>query len=173
MPTTLVSTGVQFPDNSVQTVARTTSNTVTSFNGSVGAVSYTAPVTSVNGMTGAVTVSASPTTDQVLSATAGASVGAVGTYAILVREGSNGTISVGATFAGSGLRYVGSHQSRFASAYGNQFLVFSQGGRSFNAGNGGTPGGTWRAMGFAPYASWSENESAVNATSPTLFLRIS
>lgn len=124
MPTTLVSTGVQFPDNSVQTVARTTSNTVTSFNGSVGAVSFTAPVTSVNGMTGAVTVSSTPTTDQVLSATAGASVGAVGTYGIF-RIQTTPQLGVGATIAGSSLRWS-----------------------TANGGDGGAPAGTWRHVGF-------------------------
>ena len=49
-------TGISISSNKI-------SNTgVTSFNGSTGAVTYSAPVTSVNGMTGAVTVSSTPST---------------------------------------------------------------------------------------------------------------
>ena len=49
-------TGISISSNKI-------SNTgVTSFNGSTGAITYSAPVTSVNGMTGAVTVSSTPST---------------------------------------------------------------------------------------------------------------
>jgi phage-related tail fiber protein len=77
----------------------------------------------------------------VLNATAGASVGAVGTYAFLARRPASAT-SPGDTVAGSNLRY-------------------SDGGG--NA--GGTPSGTWLAMGMT-----------INSTSDggsTLWLRIS
>lgn len=69
------------------------------------------------------TISASPTTAQVLSATAGASVGAVGTYckAYLLSNGVN----PGGTTAGSSLRGVNSS------------------GQSYNPGFTGT----WRNMG--------------------------
>ena len=82
------------------------------------------------------------------------SLGAVGTYALLVRSTGGSTISAGTTYAGSGLRYsgfrvgIGSFQEAFA------------------AGNtGGTPSGTWRAMGT------SNNNSGINPVN--IFLRIS
>jgi len=82
------------------------------------------------------------------------SLGAVGTYALLVRSTGGSTISAGTTYAGSGLRYsgfrvgIGSFQEAFA------------------AGNtGGTPSGTWRAMGT------SNNNSGINPAN--IFLRIS
>jgi hypothetical protein len=68
------------------------------------------------------TISTTPTTDQVLTATAGASVGAVGTYALL--RGS-AVISLGGTRAGSLLAYA---DARGSNSYG-------------------TPAGTWMAMG--------------------------
>lgn len=74
------------------------------------------------------TISTTPTTDQVLSATAGASVGAVGTYAALGTI-LQSTFGEGSTIAGSNLRYSG-------------FVAGSSG-----AATGGTPSGTWRVMG--------------------------
>lgn len=68
----------------------TVTNTgVTSFNGSTGAVSYSAPA---------------PTTAQVGSATAGLAVGSVGSYAFL--RGTSGAAGPGATVAGSSLWYT-------------------------------------------------------------------
>ncbi len=105
-------------------------------------------VTSVNGMTGAVSLSTTPSTSQVLTATAGATAGAVGTYSWLVQAtDTTSIISVGSTYSGSSLRYAGSYAgSVIASA---------------NA-----PSGTWRAM--------SETQSTAGLTSRSaLFLRIS
>jgi hypothetical protein len=68
------------------------------------------------------TVSTTPTTAQVLTATAGASVGAVGTYALLFNGPANR--SPGDTLAGSSLAYAGCD--------GN---------------NATTVSGTWRLMG--------------------------
>jgi hypothetical protein len=70
-----------------------------------------------------------PTTTQVLNATAGAALGAVGSYALLsgVPGGLSG-VGDGITGAGSSLRYMGFE------------------GSSYNT--GGTPSGTWRCMGF-------------------------
>ena len=51
------------------------------------------------------TIETTPTTAQVLAATAGAAEGAVGTYASAFRVAS-GTLAVGATVAGSSLRVV-------------------------------------------------------------------
>jgi hypothetical protein len=68
------------------------------------------------------TISTTPTTDQVLSATAGASAGAVGTYGFL----ASGTgYTLGATVAGSTLWWTNA-AGQFFSQYGS---------------------GTWRAMG--------------------------
>jgi len=99
-----------------------------------------------------------PSTTDVLNATAGASVGAVGTYAFL---GSSvfTTTEAGGTIAGSNLRYAG-----VASTSGNTYTVNNPGIRG--AGNGGTPAGTWRAMGRA----LGINNDQAGAT---LFLRIS
>jgi hypothetical protein len=71
-------------------------------------------------------ISTTPTTTQVLDATAGASVGAVGTYALLTDMVDRST-STGSTRAGSDLRYT-----------------------NLSGQTGGTPSGTWRAMG-APF----------------------
>jgi hypothetical protein len=73
------------------------------------------------------TISTTPTTDQVLTATAGASVGAVGTYALAGPTAAIAQIP-GATRAGSGLRY----------STGD-----TPGGVLINA-------GTWRLMGGYP-----------------------
>jgi len=82
------------------------------------------------------------------------SLGAVGTYALLVRPTSGSTISEGTTYAGSGLRYTG-----FRIASGGFAEAFSAGAV------GGTPSGTWRAMGT------SNNNSSI--WSANIFLRIS
>lgn len=75
-------------------------------------------------------------TTNILNATAGASLGAVGTYAFLSLPSFSGTTLVaGTTYAGSTLRYAG--------------------GASFDTNNNVSgisataPAGTWRAMGFA------------------------
>ena len=71
--------------------------------------------------------------DWVLARTAAASAGAVGTYAMLYRSTA---VTVGATYAGSGLSWAGA-LSGIQSA-SNQLVV--------NYGGSGTPSGTWRAM---------------------------
>ena len=68
-------------------------------------------------------ISTTPTTQQVLDATAGASVGAVGTYAFLLQI-TPAARAAGTTLAGSGLRFTATRTS-----------------------NGATPSGTWRVMG--------------------------
>jgi hypothetical protein len=110
-------------------------------------------VTSVNGQTGAVTVSASPTTDQVLTATAGASVAAVGTYVLAGRVvNQNTTIAnPGGTVAGSTLQYAQVPE------VGSMSMI-----------NGTTLPGTWRCMGYLRNANVS-----FAYTASTLWLRIS
>lgn len=73
------------------------------------------------------------TTSSVLAATAGASAGAVGTYAFLYAEPISSTAPPGTTTSGSNLQY--------ASVTG--------GGNSF----GSSPSGTWRLMGYGERAS--------------------
>jgi hypothetical protein len=111
-------------------------------------------VTSVNGSTGAVTISTTPTTTQVLNATAGASVGAVGTYAFLspsffTTTNVSASWSPGATASGSNLFY--------ASAQGRT----------------GSPLGTWRLMGIAYYSFIDGEGVEIWVGSPTVCLRIS
>ena len=86
------------------------------------------------------------TTTQVANATAGVSVGAVGTYAMCRRVSGSGSLSAGSTVSGSELEY--------SSAFAN------------SAGSSGVPSGTWRLMGYLETAG-----TAVGAIS--LFLRIS
>jgi hypothetical protein len=105
-------------------------------------------VTSVNGSTGAVTFSTTPTTTQVLNATAGASVGAVGTYAYLAGASVQLNVNPGETAAGSSLRYSGAVGSFQSSA----------------------PAGTWRCMGFV---TWSCSCGFQVSQRTSVFLRIS
>jgi hypothetical protein len=90
-----------------------------------------------------------PTTDQVLSATAGASAGSVGTYAWMRYDVPvSTTLNPGATVAGSSLNY--------ASDFGSFFQI------------GGAASGTWRLMGYM------QNTSTSSASGRnSLFLRIS
>lgn len=100
-----------------------------------------------------------PTTAQVLSATAAANTGDVGSYAWL---GSTGTTSInpGSTYAGSGLRYAG--LSKVSS--------WSLGASSNSAAGGSsTPAGTWRAMGYG----YGAVAACTNYYGATLCLRIS
>lgn len=110
------------------------------------------------------TAGGTPTTDQVLTATAGASVGAVGTYALL-GETSITSTGPGNTRAGSSLRYAGFGRSNNGWTSGEFRGVFVQGGSS-------APSGTWRAMGYA--ASRGANDPYDPAVyGATLWLRIS
>jgi hypothetical protein len=112
-------------------------------------------VTSVNGSTGAVTVSTTPTTAQVLNATAGAAAGDVGTYAF-ARQTNTTSYAFGATIAGGSLSPAG------------QIGIFNFAATSAPT-SSGTLSGTWRCMGYAPYAS----SCCGPRTTGTLWLRIS
>ena len=103
----------------------------------------------------AATAAALVTTTNVLNATAGASVGAVGTYALLLdTTNSNTSLAAGSTIAGSALRYT--NTSRDAC----QALSI------INA--SGTPSGTWRLMGYGIRITGNYTDKYM-----TLFLRIS
>lgn len=106
---------------------------------------------SVSGSTGSVTVSVVTT------------LGAVGTYAYLA-SASNASITAGSTYAGSGLRYSGFQSNTLStSASGDPISYSTTGGAA--ATTGGTPSGTWQAMGTV----------SAGTTSPTatLFVRVS
>jgi hypothetical protein len=94
------------------------------------------------------------TTDQVLNATAGASLGAVGTYAFLVRNGDAATLSAGSTAAGSGLIY--------GSVISVNYYNYNT---AVDGGSTTSPAGTWRLMG--------EFARGSDATKASLWLRIS
>jgi hypothetical protein len=86
-------------------------------------------------VTGITSATVAPSTAQVLSATAGASVGEVGSYAFLADfTNSTSDIEAGSTVAGSNLRYA-------SDAYNGS------NGRYEITGSG-TPAGTWRVMGY-------------------------
>jgi hypothetical protein len=101
---------------------------------------------------------------------AAASVGAVGTYAWLHATNYGGSsVGAGGTLAGSNLRYAGFtsiHSGTInianAAADTNQLKLVA---------NGGTPAGTWRAMGRAYGANGTSYDPSFNAI--TLWLRIS
>lgn len=98
--------------------------------------------------------SPAPTTAEVLNATAGLTVGEVGSYALLASATPASTITAGTTYAGSGLRYAsfGTYSST-AATY------------AYNTGFGAAPSGTWRALGRA-------NHTVANVYPTTLFVRI-
>lgn len=133
-----------------------TANNVVLGNGT-SAVNFVAPGTSGNVLTSngttwtsAAVPSSAPTTAQVLTATAGASVDSVGTYGFFTIAG---TRSPGATVAGSSLQYCGIEigQTSFTS------------GRAWT---GGAASGTWRLMGYT-------RTDFGGSGSPSLWLRIS
>lgn len=96
-------------------------------------VSPTVPVTSVNGMTGDVTVSTTPTTAQVLTATAGATADGIGTYALLTRTFPLGPVSLGSTVSGVSI-----------------ISGYTMSGH-FYADSGYTASGSWKAMTVGGY----------------------
>ena len=123
-------------------------------------ISGTSGVTFPDASTQAVAAGA-PTTAQVLSATAAASAGAVGTYAFC--GSTNGTsISIGSTVAGSTLRY---------SSINGIWTNNSNQGQPAQGFFSGTPSGTWRCMGYAINADGTSGYSP--RYGQTLWLRIS
>jgi hypothetical protein len=122
------------------------------------------PVAIAGGASGAPRIDAAalktgnPERDWVLARTAGASVGAVGTY--VVATIFNTSVIQGSTFAGSSLRIAGIR--------GQDGINPANDGTTASFHNPGTPlTGTWRAMGRV------NSNSGTNAQRLTLFLRIS
>jgi hypothetical protein len=110
------------------------------------------------------TISTTPTTDQVLTATAGASVGAVGTYAFLGYN-TNANVTVGTTYAGSGFSYA----AFFRNGSNWTGTADSAAGTGAAQHQNVNPSGTWRCMG-----SGRGNVSGQGGAFPaTLFLRVS
>ena len=94
------------------------------------------------------------------SATAGLSLGAVGTYAFL-KSITNTTFNPGATTSGSNLRYAGMVGAGDSSLTGTATSYWAT----------GTPSGTWRCMGYSRYIATSGEDDGFNGL--TLWLRIS
>lgn len=130
--------------SALQAVAPSTSGNVLTSNGST--------------WTSAAPPAVAPTTTQVLNATAGASVGAVGTYAYMYTTNTApSTINPGATVAGSLLLFA------MGVAWGlNCGVYYANNLTSGQPFSGTSVSGTWRCMGYT---------GSTNATG--LFLRIS
>jgi len=142
-----------------------TANNVLLGNGT-SAPQFVAPGTSGNVLTSngttwssAAPTSSAPTTTQVLNATAGASVGAVGTYAFL-GEISSAATAVGGTKAGSGLRFAGIAAGNWTSITNSPANFYPQGTTTAGV-------GTWRAMGR------SYGNGCTGILGATVWLRIS
>lgn len=94
------------------------------------------------------TAASDPTTATVLSATAGASVGVVGSYAFLGVVSTSTSYTPGQTAAGSGLDYISVNTTTLP---------------------GTSPAGTWRCMGYGYRNSGGETPQKYG----TVWLRIS
>jgi len=103
------------------------------------------------------TAGGDPTTAQVLTATAGASAGAVGSY-MFAKIAAGTTVTFGSTTAGSNLRPTGA------------LTRVSQGpSGGWEATSSGTQSGTWRCMGYHDATTWG----CGTAYLATVWLRIS
>jgi len=105
-------------------------------------ISGTSGVTFPDASTQSVAAGA-PTTAQVLSATAGASVGAVGTYAQCSTTNASQYVP-GATIAGSSLRYT--QPVNYSPVQCGSYYPTTTGGDPRY--NSNIPAGTWRCMGY-------------------------
>jgi hypothetical protein len=143
----------------------TGANTLTANNVILGngtsAVQFVAPGTNGNLLTSngttwtsAAAPSSTPTTAQVLTATAGATAGAVGTYSWLGNNTQNSGLTNNTNYAGSGLSFAGVNANGFGPG-----TTVTGGGAA-----GGTASGTWKCMGHGG--------AAVNYNSMTVFLRV-
>lgn len=128
-------------------------------------------ITFNDGTTQTTAAGGAPTTEQVLNATAGASVGAVGTYAFLGMAGQT-TISTGSTYSGSSLRYAGVALNTTSSGSASWATGNTLDLQAYAPNGGGAPAGTWRAMGYSRGGSLGTCPPQYFAPA-TLFLRIS
>jgi hypothetical protein len=104
-----------------------------------------------------------PSTTDVLNATAGAAVEAVGTYAMLGRVAAT-TITPGLTLAGSDLRFTG--YMAFGTTFTDTSLAISTG---VSQNQNTAPAGTWRCMG----TQFGGSRGGANNFPACLWLRIS
>jgi hypothetical protein len=122
------------------------------------------------------TIETTPTTAQVLAATAGAEVGAVGTYAFLGETSDTDTVA-GSTKAGSGLRYAGVQKSdttAAAASWGANNTFNGSASALVSVGSiGAAPAGTWRAMGTMASGTTTPTYVTIFLRPATLWLRIS
>lgn len=106
--------------------------------------------------------------DWVLARTAGASVGAVGTYAFL-RHGPSADYAPGATLAGSSLVYTGVgtiNSSSYTATSSIENVTFA-------SPVGSTVSGTWRCMGVGSNTTVLTTDGAIPVRTASLWLRIS
>lgn len=109
---TLNAAGGEVPTNII-TTDNIAQNAVTSFNGSKGVVTYTAPVTSVNGRIGAVTVTEFPAN--------GITQANIGTFAVTAFGGAKGNILTGTNISVTGqtVNVASPDLSNYATLNGN------------------------------------------------------
>jgi hypothetical protein len=109
------------------------------------------------------TVSTTPTTAQVLTAYAGATAGAVGTYVFAQRTGTTTDVNRNDTVAGSTLETV--------SGLSRNLQETNSAGTTFSRGETGLAG-TWRCMGTHDH-NYTRSGSGPTGGGATLWLRIS
>jgi hypothetical protein len=159
-------------------LATLTANNVVLGNGT-GTPNFVAPGTNGNVLTsnGTTWTSAAPAAGGVTSVSAGTGIavsgttavtvsvvttlGAVGTYAYLASSG-NASFTAGTTYAGSGLRYSGFQNNGYSTSVASCPPVYTTTGGP-EAPLGGTPSGTWQAMGTVA--------AGGKSTTATLFIR--
>jgi hypothetical protein len=101
-----------------------------------------------------------PTTSEVLTATAGATAGAVGSYAFLATSNDTTTVNFGDTIAGSSLLPAGVRATSADPSRLTDSVVVTA---------GSAPAGTWRCVGYKP----PRAENNADSRQSSLFLRIS